>query len=137
MGQQQMVQQAAIQQQQMQQQMEQMRLQNEANLNAQKQQMEAEKMRMEQQMAMQQQQILQQQQQQMANMSQPVQNPYYGNVQNVNNVQAPSYPVLNTQDVIVNEGVTDEKEPEIVPVMGQDAANEVFQWLSKLKWSDI
>merc|ERR1712130_492256 len=118
-----------------------MQQQQQQQSNIIQQQMAAQQQQMANQMAIQQQQMLdaqkqileqQQQQKQIMNSSQNEgMNPYYGNIQNqnVNNVQAPSYPVLNTQNVQVSE----EKEPEIVPVMGQDAANEVFQWLSKLK----
>ena len=34
---------------------------------------------------------------------------------------------------MLKEGIWDEKKPDVEPVMGQDAANEVYQWLSKLK----
>merc|ERR1712154_482200 len=114
----------------------------------------------EQQIAMQQQQMLEAQkvllqQQQQSNLSNassnapspqnegisgsaPI-NPYYGNDSNTTQ-QAPSYPVLNkpvepVQPVQVVQNVeVEQKQPDIVqPVMGQDAANEVLVWLTKLR----
>merc|ERR1711971_550168 len=90
---------------------------------AQKQAMEAEKLRMQQQqMAMQQQQVQQQQPQQEderegGNCAPPSVNPEY---------TSGGYPNLQKEE-------KEEKQPEVEPVMGQDAANEVFAWLSKLK----
>eukprot|EP00483_Globobulimina_turgida_P007052 UN07066 len=155
----------------MQQQMEQMRLQNDASLKAQQQQMELEKQKMQQDMEIQQQQLVQQQatmlesqrvmleqQQQMSSLSQNVSNPpqpegisgsapvnpYYGDTQVPQNEALPSYPVLNeavqpVQPIVQQEIVAqqvewkEEKEAAAIPVMGQDAANEVLRWLTQLK----
>merc|ERR1711971_345521 len=90
-------------------------------------------------MAMQQQQVQQQQPQQQANSGYNGGNMYVQppqeDEQEGGNCAPPSvnpeytsggYPNLQKEE-------KEEKQPEVEPVMGQDAANEVFAWLSKLK----
>merc|ERR1711971_315206 len=90
-------------------------------------------------MAMQQQQVQQQQPQQQANSGYNGGNMYVQppqeDEQEGGNCAPPSvnpeytsggYPNLQKEE-------KEEKQPEVEPVMGQDAANEVYQWLSKLK----
>merc|ERR1712003_322962 len=82
--------------------------------------MEAEKLRMQQQ------QMAMQQPQQQANSG------YNGGNMYVQQEGHGNPPPINPELAATNQK-KEEKQPEVEPVMGQDAANEVFAWLSKLK----